>query len=322
MSDPAKIILEVVDLKKYFRLKGGGHIQAVDGVSFTLAEGETLSIVGESGCGKSTIARLVSRLHQPTAGTINFMGEDLLALAKNRMNGMRRNMQLIFQDPFASLDSRKKVSYTIMEPLIIHGIGDRKSRWETMLRLLETVGLEPEAANRYPHEFSGGQRQRIGIARAIALEPKLILADEPVSALDVSVQSQMLNLLVKLRQMLDLSYIFISHDLAVVKHISDRVAVMYLGRFVEVTDVDSLFENALHPYTESLISAIPIPEVGDREARIILEGDVPDPSMPPSGCRFHPRCSKAMDICFEISPLARNVGSTARPHVVNCHLYN
>ncbi|MCJ7499812.1 ATP-binding cassette domain-containing protein [bacterium] len=320
MSNSNKNILEVTDLKKHFRLKGGAHVQAVEGVSFTLREGETLSIVGESGCGKSTIARLITRLHDPTAGSIRFMGVDLLALDHGQMNAMRRNLQLIFQDPFASLDSRKKVSYAIMEPLVIHKVGDSKSRWETMQRLLETVGLEPDAANRYPHEFSGGQRQRIGIARAIALEPKLIIADEPVSSLDVSVQSQMLNLLVQLRQMFELSYIFISHDLAVVKHISDKVAVMYLGCFVEMTDVDTLFETPLHPYTQSLLSAIPRPEVGERPERIILEGDVPDPSSPPSGCRFHPRCPKAMSICSETVPALKDVGNSRHVHLVSCHL--
>jgi len=260
MNKPENPLLQVRNLKKHFRLKGGSPVRAVDGVSFDLKGRETLSVVGESGCGKSTIARLVMRLYEPTEGSVIFDGEDLMALGRAEMRTRRRKMQLIFQDPYASLDTRKTVGYAIREPLIIHGVGNKASRIERMYQLLETVGLEPDAARRYPHEFSGGQRQRIGIARAIALSPKLVLADEPVSALDVSIQSQTLNLLVQLRQELHLSYIFISHDFAVVKHISDRVAVMYLGRFVELTDGDTLFENPLHPYTVSLISAIPQPQ--------------------------------------------------------------
>ncbi len=321
MSLSAAPLLQVRDLKKHFRLKGGSFVRAVDGVSFDLRNGETLSVVGESGCGKSTIARLVMRLYDATEGSVIFDGENLMALGHAEMRTRRREMQLIFQDPYASLDTRKTVGYAIREPLIIHRIGDKASRMKTMYRLLETVGLESDAAKRYPHEFSGGQRQRVAIARAIALGPKLVVADEPVSALDVSIQSQTLNLLVKLRQELHLSYIFISHDLAVVKHISDRVAVMYLGRFVELADVDTLFDNPLHPYTVSLISAIPQPRVGERPGRIILEGDVPDPSSPPSGCPFHPRCSKAMPVCSKIVPVEFDAGSPGSTHLVSCHLY-
>jgi oligopeptide/dipeptide ABC transporter ATP-binding protein len=321
MSESHSPLLKVRDLKKHFRLKGGSSIRAVDGVSFDLDNGETLSIVGESGCGKSTVARLIMRIYEPTDGSVIFDGEDLLALNSLEMRTRRREMQLIFQDPYASLDSRKTVGYAIREPMIIHGIGNKASRRERMYHLLNTVGLEPEAAGRYPHEFSGGQRQRIGIARAVALGPKLILADEPVSALDVSIQSQTLNLLVQLRQEFKLSYIFISHDLAVVKHISDRVAVMYLGRFVEMTDVDTLFNSPMHPYTTSLISAIPRPHVGERPGRIILEGDVPDPSSPPNGCPFHPRCPRAMPVCSEVEPVQSDQGSSGKQHLVVCHLY-
>jgi len=321
MSDSA-VLLQVRDLRKHFRLKGGSVVRAVDGVSFDLKNGETLSIVGESGCGKSTVARLVMRLYEPTGGSVFFEGENLLDLGRAEIRARRREMQLIFQDPYASLDTRKTAGYAIREPLIIHGIGDKASRAERMYHLIETVGLDRDAARRYPHEFSGGQRQRIGIARAIAPGPKLVLADEPVSALDVSIQSQTLNLLVRLRQEFRFSYIFISHDLAVVKHISDRVAVMYLGRFVELADVDALFSNPLHPYTISLISAIPQPRMGERPGRIILEGDVPDPSSPPPGCPFHPRCSKAMPVCSEIAPAEVDVGSPGSPHLISCHLFS
>lgn len=322
MTVPAEPLLKVRDLTKHFHLKGGSKVHAVDGVSFDLRNSETLSIVGESGCGKSTIARLVTRLHEPTSGSVIFDGMDLLTLGHSGMRAMRREMQLIFQDPYASLDTRRTVGYAVREPLIIHGIGDKPTRIKRMYHLLETVGLDAEAADRYPHEFSGGQRQRIGIARALSLGPKLIIADEPVSALDVSIQSQTLNLLVRLRREFRLSYIFISHDLAVVKHISDRVAVMYLGRFVEVANVDDLFEKPLHPYTVSLISAIPQPRVGERPGRIILQGDVPDPSSPPSGCPFHPRCSEAMPVCSRVTPKEVDVGTPGSPHLVSCHLFS
>ena len=321
MNQPAAPLLQVRDLKKHFRLKGGSVVRAVDGLSFDLKNGETLSIVGESGCGKSTVARLIMRLHEPTAGSVIFQGEDLLSLGYAEMRARRREMQLIFQDPYASLDTRKTAGYAIREPLIIHGVENKPERIKRMYYLLETVGLDRAAAGRYPHEFSGGQRQRLGIARAIALGPKLVLADEPVSALDVSIQSQTLNLLVRLRQEFRLSYIFISHDLAVVKHISDRVAVMYLGRFVELADVDVLFDNPLHPYTISLISAIPQPRVGERPGRIILQGDVPDPSSPPPGCPFHPRCSRAMPVCSREAPSQVDVGTPSSPHLVSCHLF-
>jgi oligopeptide/dipeptide ABC transporter ATP-binding protein len=314
-------LLEVRNLVKTFRLKGGGAVRAVDGISLAVHPGETLSIVGESGCGKSTFARAALRIHEPTSGEVIFDGQDLLALSPRRMRAMRRHMQFVFQDPYASLDTRKTVGNAIMEPLTIHRVGDRKSREARMLQLLETVGLDAEAASRYPHEFSGGQRQRIGIARAVALEPRLVVADEPVSALDVSLQSSILNLLVQLKRDLGLSYIFISHDLAVVKHISDRVAVMYLGLAVESCEADPLFDRPLHPYTQALISAIPRLRPENRKDQIILTGDVPDPAQPPPGCRFHPRCHRAMDICRREPPPELNMGAPGNPHRVSCHLY-
>jgi oligopeptide/dipeptide ABC transporter ATP-binding protein len=296
-------------------------VHAVDGVSFALRRGETLGIVGESGCGKSTLARLVLRLIEPTSGRIRFEGEDLLALGAGRLRARRRDMQIVFQDPYASLDPRLTIGTIIGEPLAIHGIGNRRARRAKVAELLATVGLEPDAAERYPHEFSGGQRQRIGIARAVALEPKLVVADEPVSALDLSIQSQILNLLLDLKQRLRLSYIFISHDLAVVEHVSDRVAVMYLGRIVEITDTDSLYRNPAHPYTQALISAIPDPDPEQRRERIVLAGDIPNPEAPPPGCPFHPRCPKAMPVCREQVPKTTDIGAPARPHLVDCHLY-
>ena len=321
MNKPDDILLDVQDVTKYFPLKSGGAIRAVDGVSFQLYRGETLSIVGESGCGKSTLGRALIRLHEPTGGRIFFEDVDLVSLTPSRMRAQRKAMQMVFQDPYASLDTRQKVWKIITEPMRIHGTVPTGELRDRAMHLLDTVGLDRDAADRFPHEFSGGQRQRIGIARAVALEPKLIVLDEPVSALDVSIQSQILNLLVELRLKLGLSYVFISHDLAVVKHISDRVAVMYLGRLVEKTDVETLYEKPLHPYSEALISAIPRLDEKNRTQRIILQGDVPSPAHPPSGCPFHPRCRKAMPQCSQETPHATNVDRNGRSHLVWCHLY-
>jgi oligopeptide/dipeptide ABC transporter ATP-binding protein len=316
------VLLRVDELAKHFASRGGkGVLRAVDGVSFTVKRGETLGIVGESGCGKSTLARTVLRLVEPTAGRIEFDGTDLRALDHRALRAMRREMQMVVQDPYASLDPRLKVGAIVAEPLEIHRVGDRASRKKAVLELLGTVGLEAGAAERYPHEFSGGQRQRIGIARALALRPKMIIADEPVSALDVSIRSQILNLLVELKRQFSLSYIFISHDLAVVEHVSDTVAVMYLGRIVETASADDLFARPSHPYTEALLSAVPRPDVERRAGRILLEGEMPDPESPPSGCPFHPRCPKAMDICRTTVPSEREIGDAGRRHGVRCHLY-
>jgi oligopeptide/dipeptide ABC transporter ATP-binding protein len=315
-------LLRVTELTKHFvSRRGKASIRAVDGVSLTLKSGETLGVVGESGCGKSTLGRAILRLIEPTSGEVVFDGEDLLALGPSALRAKRRDMQMIFQDPFASLDPRLNIGKIVAEPLVIHRIGDRASRRQATLDLLETVGLEADAAKLYPHEFSGGQRQRIGIARALALRPRLIIADEPVSALDVSIQSQILNLLVDLRQRFGLSYIFISHDLAVVEHVSDIVAVMYLGRIVETAATEELFARPSHPYTEALISAVPQSEPARRGTRVVLRGEMPDPENPPPGCPFHPRCPKAMDLCRSDTPDEANIGSEGRPHFVRCHLY-
>jgi len=298
-------------------------VHAVDDVSFNLSKGEALGVVGESGCGKSTLARVLLRLIAPTSGKIFLDGVDLSQLTPRNLRAKRRQMQIVFQDAYASLDSRQKIGNIIAEPLIVHGIGNRASRRARVAQLLNMVGLEPEAAHRYPHEFSGGQRQRIGIARAISLEPELVIADEPVSALDVSIQSQVLNLLVDLRRKLDLSYIFISHDLAVVEHICDTIAVMYLGEIVEMTDCGTLFAAAKHPYTRALISAIPRPDPKRRGSpRIVLEGDIPNPENPPPGCRFHTRCPEVMAACKSIKPEEHRFEESGRPHLVRCHLYN
>jgi oligopeptide/dipeptide ABC transporter ATP-binding protein len=315
-------LLEIEGVVKHFKSRDGkGTVRAVDGVTLSLQPGETLGIVGESGSGKSTLGRLMLRLHEPDEGRIRFEGEDLLALDPAAMRLRRRQMQIIFQDPYASLDPRFTVGASIAEPLVIHRIGDRTSRRNKVQELLSLVGLEPDAARRYPHEFSGGQRQRLGIARAIALEPKLIVADEPVSALDVSIQSQVLNLLTELKGRLNLAYVFISHDLAVVEHISDRVAVMYLGRLVELAERRRLYREPAHPYTEALISAIPEPDADRRRQRIILSGDVPNPEAPPPGCPFHPLCPKVFDRCRIERPATYDVGGPGDPHLVDCHLH-
>jgi oligopeptide/dipeptide ABC transporter ATP-binding protein len=317
-----KVLLRVEGLATHFPARGGkGMIRAVDGVSLVVRSGETLGIVGESGCGKSTLGRTILRLVKPTAGEIEFDGTDVRALDQRALRAMRREMQMIFQDPFASLDPRLKVGAIVAEPLVIHRIGDRASRRKAVVELLETVGLDAAATGRYPHEFSGGQRQRIGIARALALKPKLIIADEPVSALDVSIQSQILNLLVELKKQFGLSYIFISHDLAVVEHVSDMLAVMYLGRIVETAAAEDLFARPSHPYTLALISAVPRPDPESPGRRVVLKGEMPNPERPPPGCPFHPRCPKAMDVCRTTPPPETDVGRPGRPHLVRCHLY-
>lgn len=315
-------LLAVENLTKYFPSKDGhGVVHAVEDVSFSLERGKSLGVVGESGCGKSTLARVLLRLLEPTSGRVFLDGEDLSRLNGRELRARRRQMQLIFQDSYASLDSRQKIGNIIAEPLVVHKVGDRSNRKEMVSELLQTVGLEPEAASRYPHEFSGGQRQRIGIARAIALRPKLVIADEPVSALDVSIQSQVLNLLVDLREQLGLSYIFISHDLAVVEHVCDTIAVMYLGEIVEKAQTDALFSEPKHPYTQALLSAIPRVDPKRRGAhRIVLKGDIPSPENPPEGCRFHTRCSQVMKICKNQTPEPRWL-SSSDTHLVKCHLY-
>jgi len=301
-------LLEVSDLKKYFPVKGGllrrtvANVKAVDGVSFAIKRGETLGLVGESGCGKSTTGRTILRLLPATSGNVMFEGKNVLTANNRELKALRRDMQIVFQDPYASLDPRIVVGESIAEGLIIHGLGDRRERAQRVQEVLNRVGLRPELARRYPHEFSGGQRQRIGIARALIMEPKLIVCDEPVSALDVSIQSQVLNLLNKLQSELGLTYLFIAHNLSVVEHISDRVGVMYLGKMAELAPREELFRNPLHPYTKALMSAIPVPDPLVRRERIILQGDVPSPIRPPSGCRFHPRCWLAKEICKEVDP--------------------
>ena len=315
--------METRDLRKDFSVQGGilahrrGVVKAVDGVSLSIHEGETLALVGESGCGKSTFGRLLVRLDTPTAGTILFAGENVQAYSGAALKEYRKQVQLIFQDPYASLNPRRSAGDIIEEPLRIHESASKRAREQSVAELMMTVGLSEDQAHRYPHEFSGGQRQRIGIARAIALKPRLIVADEPVSALDVSIQAQILNLLMDLQAQFGLTYLFITHDLSVVRHVSDRVAVMYLGKIVEMADNDDLFENPLHPYTQALLSAAPT--TGSRKAmeRIILTGDVPSPLDPPAGCAFHPRCPRRFDPCSRIEPRLDNQGEHRQ---VACHL--
>lgn len=317
MTEP---LLSVRDIAKHYPAGRGATVRALDGVSFDLRAGETLGIVGESGCGKSTLGRAILRLTDPTRGAVRFEGSDLTELDRRALRRRRRDMQMVFQDPFGSLNPRHKVAEILAEPLEVHKAGDRAERRRRIAELLDLVGLDSSAADRYPHEFSGGQRQRISIARAIALSPKLVIADEPVSALDVSIQSQILNLLVELRRRLGLALIIISHDLAVIRHISDRVMVMYLGEAVEVAAVDDLFDHPAHPYTQALLSAIPRPDRGGRRDRVVLAGDLPDPATPIAGCPFHTRCPKVMERCRHDKPALtlRQAEDGIRLH--SCHL--
>ena len=309
-------LVSVRDLVKHFPIEGTDDVlQAVDGVTFTIFAGETLGLVGESGCGKSTVGRCLLRLIEPTSGEITFAGRDVLSLDRKALRQLRGEMQIIFQDPYASLNPRMKVGDIVGEPLVIHNQGSKEDRRQRVAELLRRVGLDPDYMKRYPHEFSGGQRQRIGVARTLALNPKLIVADEPVSALDVSVQAQVVNLLQELQEEFKLTYLFISHGLAVVEHISTRVAVMYLGRIVEIAPAAELYANPLHPYTQALLSAIPIPDPTRKRNRIILQGDVPTPINPPSGCRFRTRCPIAIEECSRIDPELREVSSG---HQVAC----
>jgi oligopeptide transport system ATP-binding protein len=317
-------LLEVRHVKKYFPIRKGvlqrevARVHAVDDVSFAVREGETLGLVGESGCGKSTLGRTLVRLLEPTDGEIIFRGRPIQSLRTRRLRPLRREMQMVFQDPYASLNPRKRVGTIVSDPMRIHDIGNRAEQKHRVGEILETVGLSPEHYNRFPHEFSGGQRQRIGIARALALRPKLIIADEPVSALDVSIQSQMLNLLEDLQNEFQLTFIFIAHDLGVVRHVSDRIAVMYLGKIVELSPAEELYERPIMPYSEALLSAVPIPDpdLAEQRERIVLEGDVPSPIDPPSGCRFHPRCRYATDVCRKVEPPLVDYG---RGHLAACH---
>lgn len=321
----SKVLLKVENLKKYFPIRTGmfarhsGDVRAVDDISFEVYEGETLGIVGESGCGKSTTGRVIMRLHEPTDGKVTFDGVELTGLSAEEMRKTRREIQMVFQDPYASLNPRHTVEKILMEPLIVHGIGTAAEQKKKVIEYLEIVGLSSYHAKRYPHQFSGGQRQRIGIARALMTNPKLIIADEPVSALDVSIQAQVLNLMQKLQEDLNLTYIFIAHDLGVVRHISNRVGVMYLGSMVELAPSENLYAEPLHPYTQALLSAVPIPDPVYEREQILLTGDIPSPSSPPTGCTFHTRCPLAMDMCKKQVPQFKVV----KPgHSVACHLYD
>ncbi len=331
-GDPPPIsapLVEVTDLRKYFPVRGGlfrrvvAQVKAVDGVSLQVRSGQTLGLVGESGCGKSTLGRTILRLQEPTSGSIRFGGEELTGLTRKQLLPWRRRMQAVFQDPYGSLSPRRTVAQTVREPLDVHGVGTAIERRTRVAELLDIVGLSAQAADRYPHEFSGGQRQRVGIARALALNPQFIVADEPVSALDVSVQSQVLNLIASLQREMGIAFLFISHDLAVIQHVSDHIGVMYLGKLVELAPAGELFRKPLHPYTEALLSAVP--QVGasgsnQGRSRIVLSGDVPSPRNPPAGCHFHPRCPKVMDVCRTVAPALKSpAGDPSR--TVACHLH-
>jgi peptide/nickel transport system ATP-binding protein/oligopeptide transport system ATP-binding protein len=317
-------LVEVKKLQKSFSIQKGWfgatkYLKAVDGISFAILKGETFSLVGESGCGKSTTGRLVTRLLKPTDGEVWFNGQNISGLNADQMRPIRKDMQMVFQDPYASLNPRMKVKDLVAEPLLIHSKMSTKERDKLAHELLETVGLSSLHAERFAHEFSGGQRQRIGIARALSVRPSLIVADEPVSALDVSIQSQVLNLLQDLQEQYGLTYLFISHDLSVVEHISDRIGVMYLGKLVETADKDTLYDSPLHPYTQALLSSVPVPDPSQKKERIILKGDLPSPVDPPTGCRFHTRCPSCMEICKQHEPVFREVEPG---HQVACHLYD
>lgn len=320
----ADVLLKVKNLKTHYPIYSGilqrqtGSVKAVDGVSFEIHQGETFGLVGESGCGKSTTGKSLLRLIQVTSGEVWFEGKNIMSVPESVMRNLRKDMQIIFQDPFASLNPRMTVNQILEEPMIVHGIGDAKERKQQVRALLEVVGLDNYHASRYPHEFSGGQRQRIGIARALALRPKLVIADEPVSALDVSVQSQILNLLKDLQERFNLTYLFISHDLGVVRHICDRIGVMYLGKIVEIGASNQIYESPAHPYTKALLSAVPIADPKAKRERIILQGDVPSPAQPPTGCSFHPRCSFVLDVCRVVTPQLKEIEPG---HWVACHLF-
>ncbi|MED3623779.1 ABC transporter ATP-binding protein [Neobacillus thermocopriae] len=320
----SELLLEVKGLKKYFPITGGllgrkqGEVKAVDDVSFYVKKGETLGIVGESGCGKSTTGRLLMRLIEASDGRIIFEDKEITKMSKSELRRVRRDIQMVFQDPYASLNPRHSVEQILEEPLIVHGIGSKEERKKRVKEMLEVVGLSSYHAKRYPHQFSGGQRQRIGIARALMTKPKLIIADEPVSALDVSIQAQVLNLMKDIQKEFNLTYIFIAHDLGVVRHISDRVGVMYLGRLIELADCEELYENPKHPYTKALLSAVPIPDPDLKKQTILIEGELPSPANPPSGCAFHTRCTECMDVCKTTRPEEHNLNG----HYVACHLYN
>ena len=322
---PAQPLLQINNLQMHFPVHEGvfnraaKFCKAVDGVSLTLNKGETLGLVGESGCGKSTLGKCIVRLNQPTAGEILFEGTDLAPMKRKELKPYRRHLQMVFQDPVESLNARHTIGETLAEPFLIHGIGDRAARNASVAALLDRVGLPANAADRYPFEFSGGQRQRIGLARAIALNPRVLVCDEPVSALDVSIQSQVLNLFLDLQREMSLSYLFIAHNLAVVKHVSDRIAIMYLGRVVEIAPADEIYKGPRHPYTRALISAIPQPEPRRKSNRIIMTGDVPSPIDPPSGCPFHPRCPHATDRCKTEVPALRPAPGGDAEHSVSCH---
>lgn len=321
-------ILRIEGLKTYFPIKTGilgkkvGVVHAVDNVSFSIYKGETFGLVGESGCGKTTTSFTLMRLVKPTAGNVYFEGKDLSRIKGRELRRLRRRMNIIFQDPYASLNPRMSVYQIIGEPFHIHKHAKGKEKREKIMQLVNKVGLSPHHTHRYPHEFSGGQRQRIGIARALAIEPTFIIADEPVSALDISVRAQILNLLETLKQDLGLTYLYISHDLSTVKHMCDRVAVMYVGKIVEVAPTKEIYKNPIHPYTKALLSAIPIPDPTIKRKRTILKGDVPTPINPPSGCRFHPRCSEAKPICKDVEPQLIKMGNSEIEHLVACHPYN
>lgn len=323
MVNMKSVLVDIQGLKKYFPVHTGflagyrSEVKAVDGVSLRIFKGETLGLVGESGCGKSTLGRLIIRLEEPTAGQIFFEGENIFAYSGRTLKEYRKKVQIIFQDPYSSLNPRRSAGSTIGEPLLVHKTANGRKREEEVRRIMDLVGLTREQAGRYPHEFSGGQRQRIGIARAVVLTPQLIIADEPVSALDVSIQAQILNLLKDLQKELDLTYLFITHDLSVVRHMSDRIAVMYFGRIVEVAENKKLYNNPLHPYTMALLSAVPNTDPGKKRQRMILRGELPNPAKPPEGCSFHPRCPFRMDICDKVEP---KLGDRGEGHFAACHM--